>query len=413
MKKAIYFSNEYNPANPVNGAQCIVYDKIEGFQFIDSGKVISVVSKTDSAQNAVIDELKSEIRDLKLQVGGGKFESTDAEGVVTITTNNISSVVATDTTKNISIVNNATPVEKKVSVNAKNVDIDGLVIDAKSKVNPTITIAATGAVDTTKLTVNGKFESSTNQFDVQEATEVKITQSTFAANGYNAIMIGQGKLNVLPKKIVIEGIDFDGEYSLNTITICATDADCEVLIKDCKFNKASNIIRFRNTSNVSGIIAKIENCSFGLWDTLEDSPFNGCFIFEDFKSKSDITPKVDKPKKPATELTEDATDAVKAEWEKYEADCEAYKEYWNKIVDAEITNNRFAPEKLKIELINCTYGADNTPITAETVNGKLGTGAVDQFGYVFRHSGWTNEIGESAQNITPYDPTIYPEIIVK
>lgn len=400
IKKAIYFNDEYNSSNPAGGAICITYDKITGFQFVEGDKVITVTSKTDATQNTELELLKQEISDLKLQVklqaNGGQLVEKDTEGVETIITNNISGVVATDITKNISIVNNATPVEKKLSVKAKNVDIDGLDIVAKDKANPTITIVATGAVDTSDLKVTGKFESNTNQFDIQEATEIKITQSTFDADGYNTIMIGQGNCTVLPSSIIIEDVDFNmtsGNLSNNTVNIFATADDAEVIIRDCEFGEASNPIRFGNSTNASGVNVIIENCHFVKWE--EKRPWCGVILFEDFEDwtlvQKDFPPTAD------------------------EGNSTKNKDYRKRVLPElirfEDEQNRFGKDKIKVTFKKCTYGPNKTPLVfdAENYGSLFGTGNDKQIAMVCRYSGYSSINAAYDEKIKAENDGKYPE----
>lgn len=58
-KKAIYFNGEYNQFNVGKGIQCITYDEVNGFQFVDDGKVITIPTATDKEQSAEIESLIS------------------------------------------------------------------------------------------------------------------------------------------------------------------------------------------------------------------------------------------------------------------------------------------------------------------------------------------------------------------
>lgn len=81
-KKAIYFQNEFNPANAPAGTQCITYTKEDGFQFYDDGKIITVTSDVDKALSNEIYALTERITILETKVAGGVLEAGDT---VTVT----------------------------------------------------------------------------------------------------------------------------------------------------------------------------------------------------------------------------------------------------------------------------------------------------------------------------------------
>ena len=130
------------------------------------------------------------------------------------------------------------------------------------------------------LSLTGTLEKSVAnaQVSVESNDYIKITNSEFAQQGYNALEIGlNGKK---PKGIIIEGIDFTGKLSNNAISIFDHADDAIIVIQNCHFFDVSNILRLSNKSNVKAII-NIVNCTVDKWATGE---YSGMIIGQDYTS---------------------------------------------------------------------------------------------------------------------------------
>ena len=116
--------------------------------------------------------------------------------------------------------------------------------------------------------------------------EVVIKDLKVAMNGYNGIEIGLKEAVNPPSKIDIENCDFTGTLTNNGILIFGTADNAVVNIKNCHFAKASNIIRLSNRTNATGVIVNIEDCVIDQWEEDQDN-YAGFLILEDYKSASE------------------------------------------------------------------------------------------------------------------------------
>lgn len=139
--------------------------------------------------------------------------------------------------------------------------------------------------------------------------EVVIKDLKVAMNGYNGIEIGLKDAVNPPSKIDIENCDFTGTLTNNGILIFGTADNAVVNIKNCHFAKASNIVRLSNRTNAKSVIVNIEDCVIDQWEE-DQNKYAGFLILEDYKSASE---------------------------------------------DEFLEINRFAPEKITINIKNLTY----------------------------------------------------------
>lgn len=373
MKKAIYFSDEFNPFNPASSAACITYDAKEGFTFIENGKQVFVVSETDSKQNSEIELLKTEIRDLKLQVGGGSFETTDADGVITVTTNKLDSNI-NYTNKNVDIINVSITAAKSVS--AENVAISNLTSTAAG-----LTINSKNEVVLDTVSIDGTFKTNTNQIAVKSAKSIVINDSNISASGYNGLMIGLDEFTVIPNNILIEKINFTGSYTLATITFGSLENNTTIVIKDCTFDACSCPIRFFNQTNAKGITLLIENCHFENW-TGELILFeeNGNVLCDDNSTKAIwqiakdnaaangvvLLKKGDELPGEFIENEDGTTSPVVLEADETGASPSYVKRVFPYLLEYEDVANRFGKDKMTITFKNCTYGSDKKPLIFTT-----------------------------------------------
>ena len=178
-------------------------------------------------------------------------------------------VISTSSDKPFSGVSNI----KGKSVSIKNAEVNSgrLSISAQN-----------GDANINELSLSGTLEKSVAnaQVSVESNEYVKITNSDFAQQGYNALEIGLNGSK--PKGIVIEGIDFTGKLSNNAISIFDHADDAIIVIQNCHFSDVSNMLRLSNKSNARGLI-NIINCTVDKWTTGE---YSGMIIGQDYTSKN-------------------------------------------------------------------------------------------------------------------------------
>ena len=233
------------------------------------------------------------------------------------------------------------------SIDVKSMNVESSLVSFKAA-NGDVNISNYGSTgDLPKATSNA-------QVKIQSSEYVKITASTFAQTGYNAIEIGLDNTVTPPKNIIIDGLDFSAKLSNNAILIFGHQEDAVVTISNCHFADISNAIRISNRLNVRGTFNFI-NCTCDKWDS--NPTWAGFVICQDYTSGSK---------------------------------------------EAEETNNLFAPDKIMINFINC-YGP-NGKITAEDPSDVCGTNNKDtQVLYVW------NSYGETVA----YDVSRYPTVTFK
>ena len=159
------------------------------------------------------------------------------------------------------------------SVNVSNSTANSVSI-ATTAINGDVTIdGLTTAGSITKSVSNAAIKVSTNE-------NVVITNSNIGQSGYNSIEIGL--VNSVSKSVLIKGCDFSGNLSNNAISIFALTDNTVVNIEDCHFASVSNVIRWSNRTNATGIVFNIKNCT---WDSLEPSEaYRSVFLLQDYTS---------------------------------------------------------------------------------------------------------------------------------
>lgn len=424
-KKAIYFTDEFNVANAAAGAQCITYDTKDGFQFYDGGKSITVESKTDTAQDAVIGALTERITILETKQAGGVLETADTITVTSVKNinnpekdiviygdaTNVLTTAATITGKTINVKDlNAKSAITLAgeSVSADDVSVSGnfmvkagkggITIDSlqvQASASTVIKTNSEGPVTLTKYDTKGGFNNQTNQINVEYAEEVTITNSTFEATGYNTVMIGQWPASgntfvsgAVPSKITIKDVDFVSVTN-NTINIDRTTDNAEVLIENCRFTKCSNPIRFRNYNKASGVNVVVKNCTFTEWDS--NPEWAGAIIFEDRGTWHDYLDKFGgvKPVSGA------------ANYEEYISGLSGV------LPQLSVENNYFGPNRFTFKFENCTFPEGSPEYTSENIANYLGKPSDGRFGYI-----WIPGATEETATVE-YDEKVYPKIEFK
>ena len=235
-----------------------------------------------------------------------------------------------------------TPVEDAVNIVAKSIDVKSM-----NATNAVVSMTATNDVTVQSLSLTGDLPKATSNAQVKINTSeyVKITKSSFAQTGYNAVEIG---LQTAPKNVIIDGLDFSATLSNNAILIFQHQDDAVITISNCHFADVSNAVRISNKLNKRATV-NIINCTVDKWES--NPEYTGFLIMQDYTSGS---------------------------------------------VEAEETNNLFAPDKLTINFIN-VVGPDGKVIKPTNLAEVCGTSDENQIIYVWNSKGGTIPYGDGSR----------------
>lgn len=206
-----------------------------------------------------------------------------------------------DLTKDV-VLKSATLPEGKSAVTGKTVELNGVSASAAHT-----DLKGTNEVAIVGVTTSGNLAKSVSNsaWSVNTDGEVVVKNCNFAQTGYNCLEIGLS--STAPKKVLVENCTF-GDTSNNSILVFATQENATVTVKDCTFGNVSDMIRLSNRTNVAGVIVNLVNCSIAATGSDLSWPLILC---EDYQAGTGAE--------------------IKAA-------------------------NRFAPEKITINIINCSIG---------------------------------------------------------
>lgn len=211
--------------------------------------------------------------------------------------------------------------------------LTGSSVDVSNSTANSVSIATTasnGNVTIDGLTTTGSITTDVSNAAIKVTTneDVVITNSNLGQSGYNVIEIGLAASSV-PKSVLIKDCDFTGTMSNNAISIFALADNAVVNIENCHFASVSNVFRWSNRTNATGVTFNIKNCT---WDSIEPrEKYRSVFLLQDYTSAN---------------------------------------------ADAVYTNDRFNSTKLTINFIDCV-GTDGELIKLgdnETAADRFGTG---------------------------------------
>lgn len=232
---------------------------------------------------------------------------------------------------------NSEPLTQATTVSGKRVTMKNVTVAVEDEAFKKAVLtakASEGNVSLSGVKLEGAIApNATVQGILESNGEVIIKDCVFGMSGYNNINIGNTSI---PTKITIENCDFTAPMTNNAISVYKTADGCVVDVKNCTFHDCSNALRLFNMNNVS-VTLNVENCTFKKWE--EANPqWAGALILEDASSKS---------------------------------------------AEAEEANNLFAPEKVKVNFINC-FGPHGK-LEAKDISKVCGTQDEKQILYVYYH----------------------------
>ena len=154
---------------------------------------------------------------------------------------------------------------------------------------------------------------------------------------------------------MIDNVKFNSTLSNNAISIFATEDGSVITISNCTFTKCLNPIHLSNATG-GKVTINLVNCEFTEWDSSND--LAGILSMQDYTSKS---------------------------------------------VEAIQTNNLFGPDKVTINVINCTHAGEKIVAPANIADVCGTKNAATQLFYI-----WSNEEG-----FVNYDAERYPVINIQ
>lgn len=211
-------------------------------------------------------------------------------------------------------VSNPVAISEPSTVTAETLSINHM--DATSTAdNLACFVLNSDEVTINNTTFSGEYISSTeksknmlyvkNTATAEEASVVmKNTTITADSLGYNCILIDHTNL----KSVTIDNVDFLGTLNNNAISVFEINDNGVINISNCDFNVVSNIFRFSNRGNKKNIVINISNCTCNQWESYAD--YAGIICLQDYTSKT---------------------------------------------IDEAVSANRFAPDKITINISNFVY----------------------------------------------------------
>lgn len=329
-------------------------DKVAGKSLVDDTEIARLATVTNyddtalstkvaSAEGNVI-SISDRLAALEAQIVS--LKQTDVAAVT-------SSVDLAQADKDL-IITIAEPITGTTTVEGKSIEVKQLTAN-----NATTVFKTEGDVTMKNLTTTGDLPKTTANAQVRivSGDYVRITDSAIDQTGYNAIEIGLGTGSgpSATKSIVIDNVKFNSTLTNNAISIFATEDGSVITISNCTFTKCSNPVRLSNATG-GKVTINLVNCEFTEWDSNPD--WAGIVIMQDYTSGS---------------------------------------------VEAIQTNNLFGPDKVTINVINCTHAGEKIVAPANIADVCGTNDAATQLFYV-----WSNEEG-----LVAYDAERYPVINIQ
>lgn len=310
------------------------------------GGLNAAINTGDSKADVKIGILESTIQLLTEKLA--KLSKTNVETVETLTT------TYNDAEKDFVGEGVAIPAGK-LDVTAKTIELVGGTAESAH-----VGLKATDDVVMTGVTTSGNLATGVSNaaWSVNTDETVTIKNCDFSQTGYNCVEIGLG--NTAPKNVLIENCNF-GNLNNNSILVFATADNATITIRNCSFGRVSQVLRLSNRTNATGVVVNLIDCTIEATDSNLNWPMILC---EDYVAGTG-------------------------------ADIKAA--------------NRFAPEKITINIINCEKAGQ--VITApESMAEVCASG--DAKGLIVVYNDYENATAanKAAPAIVAYDATRYPTL---
>lgn len=329
-------------------------DKVAGKSLVDDTEIARLATVTNYDDTALSTKVASAEGNV-ISISD-RLASLEAQ-IVTLKQTDVAAVTSSadlaQADKDL-IITIAEPITGTTTVEGKSIEVKQLTTN-----NATTVFKTEGDVTMKNLTTTGDLPKTTANAQVRivSGDYVRITDSAINQTGYNAIEIGLGTGSgpSATKSIVIDNVKFNSTLTNNAISIFATEDGSVITISNCTFTKCSNPVRLSNATG-GKVTINLVNCEFTEWDSNPD--WAGILIMQDYTSGS---------------------------------------------AEAIQTNNLFGPDKVTINVINCTHAGEKIVAPANIADVCGTNDAATQLFYI-----WSNEEGFVA-----YDAERYPVINIQ
>lgn len=329
-------------------------DKVAGKSLVDDTEIARLATVTNYDDTALSTKVASAEGNV-ISISD-RLAALEAQ-IVTLKQTDVAAVTSSADLAQVDkdlIITIAEPITGTTTVEGKSIEVKQLTAN-----NATTVFKTEGDVTMKNLTTTGDLPKTTANAQVRivSGDYVRVTDSAINQTGYNAIEIGLGTGSgpSATKSIVIDNVKFNSTLTNNAISIFATEDGSVITISNCIFTKCSNPVRLSNATG-GKVTINLVNCEFTEWDSNPD--WAGILIMQDYTSGS---------------------------------------------VEAIQTNNLFGPDKVTINVINCTHAGEKITMP-EDIATVCGTNdAATQLFYI-----WSNEEG-----LVAYDADRYPVINIQ
>lgn len=225
----------------------------------------SVASLKDSVGDSLADAGKKvAVHDIDLASLNNKLDLL-VDKINKLSKNNVD--VVTELTESYSNVDKDFVAEEvaipsgKLDVTAKTIELAGSTAESAH-----VGLTASGDIVMTGVVTSGELAKSVSNagWSINTSETVTIKDCDFSQSSYNSVEIGLS--DTAPKNVVIENCKF-GDTSNNSILVFATANDATVTVKNCKFGNVSQVLRLSNRTNATGVTVNMIDCEIESTDS--------------------------------------------------------------------------------------------------------------------------------------------------
>lgn len=212
----------------------------------------------------------------RMDVLEDRLSNINKTNVEAVASESGTALTLSDSTKDYVV---AGSIDTTSSITGKSATLNAVTLNNNARLD----VYASGDVDVKGSTISGNFPKASGNavLRIREADYVTIKDTVVDATLYNAIEIGLGTSENVPKGVLIDNCKFMGTFSNNAILIFGTQDNAVININNCSFESVSNVLRLSNRLNKSCTV-NITNCSAQKLDSNPD--WTGLIICQDYTS---------------------------------------------------------------------------------------------------------------------------------